>query len=242
MEDNIAARLIQLNAEFYQTFAVQFSATRGRIQPGVRRILETIDPEANILDLGCGNGELARDLADQGYRGSYLGLDFSKELLGVARPGVAGYSNFNFAQANLANSDWQLSVVSDQSSVSSGEWGVVSGAQTFNIQRSTFNVILAFATLHHLPGKETHLQILRTVRNLLTPAGRFIHSNWQFLSSERLRARIQLIPGTTYSIGDAAEPDTAMSTTSTKMSYLPWQQRLVSALLRLFIQTEKLEI
>ena len=63
MDKIIAAKLLQLNAEFYQTFAVQFSATRQRIQPGVQRILKTVDPRAHILDLGCGNGELARVLA-----------------------------------------------------------------------------------------------------------------------------------------------------------------------------------
>jgi hypothetical protein len=28
------------------------------------------------------------------------------------------------------------------------------------------------------------------VRGLLTPKGRFVHSNWQFLNSERLRKRV----------------------------------------------------
>ena len=170
MDEAIAAKLIALNQEFYQTFAVQFSATRKRIQPGVRRILETINPEASILDLGCGNGELARELAQQGHSGSYLGLDFSEELLGVAREGVIQYPNFSFVQTNLAEGGWHSS---------------------FYNHHSAFTIILAFATLHHLPGKDTHMQILQTVRNLLMPAGCLIHSNWQFLNSERLRARIQ---------------------------------------------------
>jgi hypothetical protein len=57
-------------------------------------------------------------------------------------------------------------------------------------ERPRFDFILAFAALHHLPGRETHLQILNAVRTLLTPEERFIHSNWQFLNSERLRQRI----------------------------------------------------
>ena len=52
-------------------------------------------------------------------------------------------------------------------------------------------MITAFAVLHHIPGKELRLNILRTVRPLLRPDGLFIHSNWQFLKSEKLRARIQ---------------------------------------------------
>jgi tRNA (uracil-5-)-methyltransferase TRM9 len=63
--------LIELNQQFYQTFAVQFSATRQRVQPGVRQVLQELDPETNLLDLGCGNGALARALAKRGHRGRY---------------------------------------------------------------------------------------------------------------------------------------------------------------------------
>jgi len=169
MNQATAAKLIQLNAEFYQTFAIQFSDTRMRIQPGVQRILDSIDPESNILDLGCGNGELAKALLQQEFRGTYFGIDFSTELLDVACEGVAGLENFRFIQGNIAETGWQ---------------------SAFGSQPPTFDVVLSFAVLHHLPGREIHQQILRTVRNLLTSEGRFIHSNWQFLNSERLRKRI----------------------------------------------------
>jgi hypothetical protein len=36
---NTVNRLIQLNDQFYQTFALQFSLTRQRLQPGVHKIL-----------------------------------------------------------------------------------------------------------------------------------------------------------------------------------------------------------
>ena len=56
--------------------------------------------------------------------------------------------------------------------------------------RSGFTIILAFAALHHIPGSAAQMQMLRTIRDLLKPGGSFIHSNWQFLNSERLRKRI----------------------------------------------------
>ena len=79
MDEATIQQLLQLNAEFYQTFAIQFSDTRQRLQPGVLRMLEKISSQAAILDLGCGNGELARILAQKGFRGYYVGLDFSAE-------------------------------------------------------------------------------------------------------------------------------------------------------------------
>jgi len=177
MDTSTRQKLLQLNAEFYQTFAFEFSDTRQRLQPGVLKMLKSIKPEISILDLGCGNGELAHTLAQNGFRGRYLGLDFSTELLAVARRGVIGFSNFSFIQRNLGDSGWHVGLI-DQTS-----------AEKFGPQ-SGFNVIFAFAALHHIPGKETHLQILKTIRFLMAPEGRFIHSNWQFLNSERLRKRI----------------------------------------------------
>ena len=184
MDNKIAAKLLQLNAEFYQTFAFQFSDTRQRIQPGVRRILDSMDPTVRILDLGCGNGELARELVQRGFVGHYVGMDFSEALLNVAREGVADFGNFSFIQGNLADSDWQSFMIGDESGI---EGRALSAIRD---QRSNFDVILSFAALHHLPGRELHLQILGIVRNLLTFNGQFIHSNWQFLNSERLRKRV----------------------------------------------------
>ena len=84
MDSATAAALLALNHQFYQTFALQFSATRQRIQPGVQRLLPALSQAASLLDLGCGNGELARRLVAQGFRGRYVGLDFSPGLLQAA--------------------------------------------------------------------------------------------------------------------------------------------------------------
>ena len=54
-----------------------------------------------------------------------------------------------------------------------------------------YDLVFCFAVLHHIPSFELRLKILKKVRALLKPEGRFIHSNWQFLNSEKLKARIQ---------------------------------------------------
>lgn len=170
-----AARLVELNREFYTRFGDSFSATRHRIQPGVRRVLNSLRGDEDILDLGCGNGELARELAKRGHRGAYLGVDFSLPLLRDAESPPAGTSQPEGFSARFVEADLtQLSVFGDQLSVA-----------------DYWSLITAFAVLHHIPSYEIRISILKTVRSLLKPDGKFIHSNWQFLNSDKLKARIQ---------------------------------------------------
>jgi tRNA (uracil-5-)-methyltransferase TRM9 len=166
---DIAQRLIELNKKFYSDFGEPFSATRGRIQPGVRRVLDSMKGDETILDLGCGNGELARALARESHRGVYLGLDFSLPLLKDAESIPDGFSA-EFREVDLT----QLSVDSDQFSVT-----------------DYWSLITAFAVLHHIPGQSLRFDILKTIHKLLAEDGRFIHSNWQFLNSPRLRQRVR---------------------------------------------------
>ncbi len=112
MDSTTAARLIELNHDFYTRFGESFSATRHRIQPGVRRVLEMLKGDESILDLGCGNGEFARELAKRGHRGPYLGVDFSPPLLQAADPQPEGFSA-RFMEADIT----QLAVFSNQLSV-----------------------------------------------------------------------------------------------------------------------------
>jgi len=163
-----AAQLIGINHQFYQTFASHFSVTRQRLQPGVRMLLERISPAANLLDLGCGNGELARELARRQHKGRYVGLDYSAELLAEASQGLSPTLNAAFYQRDLAVPGWDKALPS-----------------------SPFDNIMAFAVLHHLPGEDTRLEVLQAVRRNLAPQGMFFHSNWLFLNSPRLRLRIQ---------------------------------------------------
>ena len=178
MDSTVAARLIQLNRDFYERFGADFSATRQRLQPGVTRLLPTLARDASILDLGCGNGEFARVLARNGHRGSYLGLDFSVPLLADASALPEGF-DAKFMEVDLT----KLSVFSDHASRS------VISHQSLNTEHWT--LITAFATLHHIPSTELRLNLLKTVSTILAPDGKFILPNWQFLNSAKLRARIQ---------------------------------------------------
>ena len=166
MDASITKQLIELNRKFYDQFGESFSATRQRLQPGVKQVLDSIQADESLLDLGCGNGFFLRALHDRGHQAALLGADFSLPLLREAEstPGV------KFKALDLM----QLSAVSDQLSVAGG-----------------WDVITMFATMHHIPSQEVRLDILHTVKKLLRSNGKFILSNWQFLNSDKLKARVQ---------------------------------------------------
>jgi len=166
MNSDTANRLLAINRQFYNRFGDQFSATRQRLQPGVKKILETIQADDSVLDLGCGNGNFLREVFGRGHKAPLLGVDFSLPLLRDAESTLG----VEFREADLS----QLSVISNQLSVPD-HW----------------SLITAFATLHHIPSTEMRLDILRTVRKLMKSDGKFILSNWQFLNSAKLRSRIQ---------------------------------------------------
>lgn len=167
MDAETAQRLIALNRKFYAEFGQSFSETRQRLQPGVREIISKWRGDERILDLGCGNGELARTLAAREHRGSYLGLDFSPPLLREAQRQPGGFTA-NFHPADLTASDWPL-----------------------DPHFSQLDIVTAFAVLHHIPGWDLRYRLLQRIHTLLAPDGRFIHSEWQFLNSAKLKRRIQ---------------------------------------------------
>lgn len=166
MESTVAQRILALNYQFYQSFASDFSETRGRVQPGVMRVLDQLPSTTSILDLGCGNGQLARQLAAAGFRGSYLGTDFSPALLEEASREKPATFQVEFTPLNLAQEDWSASLPGD-----------------------TFEVILCFAALHHIPSRDLRLEVVRNIHRNLDERGKFYLSNWQFLKSERFRSR-----------------------------------------------------
>jgi SAM-dependent methyltransferase len=133
--------------------------------------MESIPKKGKWLDLGCGSGQLALEWVKQKRKGAYQGLDFSTGLLAEAEETMQGIVlprglKVSFAQADLTCADWVEKLKSE-----------------------SFDGALAFAVLHHIPGEEQRVELMRQVRDLLKPGGFFIHSEWQFQYSEKLMAR-----------------------------------------------------
>lgn len=173
MLEKTLQRLQDINKEFYQRFGEAFAETRRRIQPGVARALEEWIRDGDWLDIGCGSGALSQAWIKHGIRGSYTGIDFSQTLLHEANMSLAGNPpgdelDISFQQLDLLQSNWEEFV-----------------------ERSSFDGVLAFAVLHHIPGIAQREKLIRQVAQFLKPGGVFIHSEWQFQHSPKLMARVQ---------------------------------------------------
>lgn len=169
MDPQTKAQLIEINQVFYDQFAHSFSATRSQVQPGVHKVIQRVRPDAIILDVGCGNGTLARALAAQGFSGKYLGVDMSIGLLEKAqlllKDPPTGTYDFQFI--DLAAPGWQNFI-----SQPSNDW------------------LVSFAVLHHLPGEDLRQDTVKTFRQLIAPGGFAAVSVWQWQNSPRLRKRV----------------------------------------------------
>jgi SAM-dependent methyltransferase len=166
VRETVAAQLLRLNSEFYQTLAAPFAATRARLQPGVLRAIQDLSPDASVLDIGCGSGALAHELARRGHRGRYLGVDSSAALLAMARRGSLP-DHFRLERADFSVAGWQAEL------------------------EAPFTIVFGFAVLHHIPGWERRLRLVKDLRALLQADGSIVVSTWDFLASNRLRGRIQ---------------------------------------------------
>lgn len=179
MELTTARKLADLNRRFYDDHAAAYAHTRSTPQPGVSRILALIPPGARALEVGCGDGKVARLLVAGGVVSEYLGLDLSPAMLDRARAAVTGGDRRpSFALADLTSPDWPRV-----------------------LPPHPFDWVLAFAVFHHLPGFETRARVLHTLAAHLAPGGTLAMSNWQFARSERLRRRV--VPWSALSLAEA---------------------------------------
>ncbi len=168
MEESVRQRLLDLNATFYRAFGRAYAEKRGRLQPGVARLLPRVPPDARVLDAGCGHGLVARALATLGFRGQYVGVEASPSLLRLARERAPAQVQAHFVPGDLSANTWPAAAA------------------------GPFDVLLLFAVLHHLPGREVRRQVLRHLRERAAgPQAWLGLSVWNFRRSTRLRAREQ---------------------------------------------------
>jgi SAM-dependent methyltransferase len=170
VDREIAERLLALNRSFYSTLAAAFADSRPASDPAVSRILPYIGQSARVLDLGCGNGRVARLLDEERPGCLYVGVDGVEELVAIAREQAKALArtHASFHVLDVATPGWAA-----------------------NLPSQGFDCILALAVLHHIPGWERRVSLLREAAGTIRGDGVMIVSVWQFLDSARMRRKIR---------------------------------------------------
>lgn len=181
MDTFTRSQLLALSDAFYRAHAEAFDASRGhRAWPGWQRLLEwlpAIDSAAGstgksplrVLDIGCGNARLARFLHDSGFDLQYLGVDANKALLASAR------RRWPSDLADRCELILQNFLLSDEPGSA--------------LPDGPFDLIAVMGVLHHVPGRDWRLALLRAAAARLAPGGLLALAAWQFADRERFKRR-----------------------------------------------------
>lgn len=150
----------------YTKYAEEFSKTRNTIWEGWIKLLTHIllIDNLNVLDIGCGNGRFIRFLVDNNVKfNSYLGVDYSKELLKIAEYNYTLNPNVKFSTINLLK-NWDEKIK----------------------KLPKFNLIVAFGVTHHLETAESRELFFKTISEIIERSGYIILSFWKFKENENL--------------------------------------------------------
>jgi 2-polyprenyl-3-methyl-5-hydroxy-6-metoxy-1,4-benzoquinol methylase len=170
MDADLQKRLVALNREFYARFAQEFSRSRTVEHVNLSAIMPYLRAGVKLLEIGCGSGRLAERLDREKIALDYLGVDVTPEFIEAAhrRSVRMAHVRAEFQLHDITAADWAEALRS----------------------KAPFDVAVAAAVLHHIPGFEPRCAVLAAVRSLLRTGGILVLSNWQFQNDPRLLRKV----------------------------------------------------
>jgi len=175
MRKPVVMRLLELNQNFYNTFARSFRDSRSHTEPGLERALAHVPPGSRVLDLGCGQGRLA-GLLPPGC--AYTGVDYAIDLLSLAPRSVGNLAEApRWVAGDLVTDEWIDNV------------------------GHGFDWVVLRAVLHHIPSAALRAEVVSRAADRLQLGGKMLIANWQFLRIPRLRSRV--LPWAAVGLSDA---------------------------------------
>ena len=173
-----AERLTCITSEFYAQQAQSFSATRQMPWQGWQRCLDAMPQllageKPFVLDIGCGNLRFARFLRDEAgiVPAEYFAVDNCKPLVEIGEADTH-VSELVFIELDVITS-------------------LLDGTLSSRLTVPACDLVVAFGFLHHVPGAQKRVQLLRTLLEKTKPGGFVCVSFWQFMNSQKLAAKAQ---------------------------------------------------
>ncbi len=179
MKTTTIKKLNQINKDFYQNIAQSFSDSRKYSWQGWQQLLPVLEnylehkQEFSILDIGCGNGRFAFFLQENfpNKKIHYYGIDNNPQLLAIASQKLQTKN----IQPTLLEIDLVETLIENS----------FSQQLTAKTDSNSFDLIVAFGLMHHLPSSQLRNQFIETIKDISTDETLNILTFWQFKKSER---------------------------------------------------------
>ena len=173
-----AEQLSYVTSEFYTQQAQSFSATRQMPWQGWQQCLDAMPQlsageKPSVLDVGCGNLRFARFLRNEAgiVPAKYFAVDNCKPLV------ESGEADIHISELAFI----ELDVITS----------LLDGTLSSRLIIPPCDLVVAFGFLHHVPGAQKRIQLLRTLLDKTKPGGFVCVSFWQFMNSQKLAAKAQ---------------------------------------------------
>jgi ubiquinone/menaquinone biosynthesis C-methylase UbiE len=180
MQKEFADRLIEKVRRDYDSIADSFSDSRYALWPEMLTFPEHVPPGGSVLDMGCGNGRAYQAFVGRAI--AYEGIDFSEKLVAHARQKVQDHL-VHFTVGDL---------------------------RALPYEAASFDLVLAVASIHHLPSREYRRMAIAEAFRVVKPGGTFIMESWNMWRPkfwhELLTMVWNVITRKGYDWGDVLEP------------------------------------
>ncbi|MEF8847396.1 MAG: methyltransferase domain-containing protein [Candidatus Paceibacterota bacterium] len=158
MRKEKAKKILRETHANYNRNAEDFSRARQETWNEVHLLSNYITKGDKVLDLGCGNGRYFESIQDKDV--DYLGIDFSEELIQIARKKYSEQDNAEFRTGDVLDLD---------------------------LSKNQFDLVYAFALLHHIPSNELRARFLKQAKEILKPNGKIILTVWNVWNFKKKR-------------------------------------------------------
>jgi len=162
----------------YNTVARKFSDSRAKFWDELAFLVEHVERDDHVLDIGCGNGRLFPLVTKR--HAAYTGIDYSEGLIQEAKRLHPHIPEGTF---------------------------LVGDATALPLPDDAFDIAYSFAVIHHIPSKELRAEFVREAARVLHPGGLFVLTAWELWTPRHfiqllLNAYKSMLRTTPLDIGD----------------------------------------
>lgn len=156
MSQNDPRKIVEKVKSDYNLIAKEWDLSRAQPSQIKLNLVRDIEPDTEVLDIGCGNGLMFPYIAEKGA--FYFGLDIAENLIEIAKD--------RYVEA-----------------IESGQARFVAAEATdLPVKDDEFDFVISFAVLHHLPSEGMRKKFFDEIQRVLRPNGKVKITVWNLFN------------------------------------------------------------